>query len=160
MLIIMKKSIVINLLMLLIAVPLMTINAQDKKEKEIDLNEYLGVRLYKVFETFGNPNDLFCSADGKNETIIDYGSFAFQIGHKTVTIVYFWNNFHGTVFGVSIGSSMDDLEKTYGKPSAVKKSKIDGTAIWIFNIEKTDRMFIVFFDKNGKIDRMQIEWLN
>lgn len=160
MLIIMKKSIVINLLMLLMAVPLVTMNAQDKKEKGIDLNEYLGARLYKVFETFGNPHDLYCSADGKNETIIDYGPFAFQIGHKEVTIVYFWNNFPGTVFGVSIGTSKDDLEKTYGKPSAVKKSKIDGAAIWIYNIVKTDRMFIVFFDKNGKIDRMQIEWIN
>ena len=134
--------------------------AQNNKQKGIDLNEFMGARLYKVFKTFGNPRDLFCSADGNNETIMDYGSFAFQIGNKEVTIVYFWDNFPGKVFGVAMGTSKTDLEKQYGKPDLVKHSKIDGNLIWIYNLPDTDRMFIVFFDKNEKIKRMQIEWLS
>ena len=137
-----------------------SLNAQDSNQSRIDLNEFLGARLYKVFQTFGTPRDVFCSADGKGEVILDYGIFGLQIGHKEVTIVYFWGNFPGEAFGIKSSMTATEIEKILGKPDDTKISKSDKTPIYIYNMPDTDRMFIIFFDKNNKIDRMQIEWLD
>jgi len=155
-----KKTFLVKIFLILFVSAVNLNLAQDDLKKDpVDLKEFLGVRLYKIFEVFGNPYDLFCSADGKSETILDYGTFAFQVGNKTVNIVYFWENFKGIVFEVSIGTSSEDLFKKYGKPTLEKRSTIDGNVIWVYNLVKTDRMFVVFFDKDNKISRMQIEWI-
>ncbi len=134
--------------------------AQTTKQEEIDLNDFMGARLYKVFNTFGTPSDVYCSADGKGEVILDYGIFALQIGNKTVTIVYFWSNFTSTVFGLKMGMPKDDIIKTLGKPGDIKTSAADNNEILIYKLSDTDRMLIIFLDKNNKIYRMQIEWLS
>ena len=141
---------------------LMTANmfGQESEKSKTDLNEFLGVRLYKVFKTFGTPRDVFCSADGRGETILDYGAFAFQIGNRTVSIVYFWENFTGKVFGLTIGMTAEQVKKAIGNPNDIKQSKADGTPIWIYNLIDTDRMLVIIFNKSNKIERIQIEWLS
>jgi hypothetical protein len=155
-----EKFIKLYLLILISFVAVSGLTAQENKEKPIDLNEFLGARLYKVFKTFDKPRDVFCSGDGKGEVVLDYGTFAFQIGNKTVTIVYFWENFPGVVFGVKTDMSMDKIKEVLGKPNETKVSKIDGGTILIYTIPQTDRMFVVIFNKQGRIIRMQIEWLD
>ena len=128
----------------------------DSKLSKMDLGEYLGARLYKIFQTFGSPEDIICSSDDRGEPIMDFGKFAFQIGSKTATIVYFWENYPGSVLGFKVGDSKFDLEKKYGKPNVEKDGK-DGSLIWIYTFKDIDRYFVVFFDDNAKIKKMQLE---
>jgi hypothetical protein len=129
---------------------------EDTKLAKMDLSEYLGARLYKLFQTFGTPDDIACSNDERGEPILDFGKFAFQIGAKTVNIIYFWENYPGKVMGFKVGDSRADLEKKYGKPNVEKDAK-DGSLIWIYNFKEIDRYFVVFFDDDAKIKKMQLE---
>ena len=113
-----------------------------------------------MFKTFSTPFDVFCSADGKGEVVLDYGQFGFQIGNKMVSVIYFWENFPGTVFGVTTKMTAEQIIEKLGKPSETKVSKIDGGNIYIYTMPDTDRMFVIIFNKQGSVTRFQIEWLS
>jgi len=130
------------------------------KEKELDLFELMGARLYKVFETFGAPRDIFCSSDGRGEAILDYGIFGLQIANKMVDIVYFWETYPDEVMGVKIGNSVDIVVKALGKPSQEKKSTLENEPIYIYYFTKIDKILVIFFDDKLNVKRMQIEWIN
>jgi len=124
------------------------------------IGDYLGIRLLKIFQTFGHPTDVFCSSDQTNETVLDYGKFGFQIGKKTVTIVYCWGSYDKAENGVNIGDLKKDVETKIGKPNKEKNSTLDGSLIWIWNYKETERYFVVFFDEDAKVKKMQWELMD
>ena len=156
------KKINLRFILFVIIVSFISFNpifSQEKTDenKTIDLNEYIGSRLYKVFNDIGLPNDVVCSADGGSGVILNYDIFGIQIDDKIVSVIYFWDNFPGEVFGNKIGTTKKELEEKYGKPDSEKKSSVDGSDVWIYNLKDTDRYFVLIFDENSKVKRIQIE---
>lgn len=132
----------------------------QSQQKNVDLFDFMGARLYKVFESFGAPRDIFCSSDGRGEAILDYGIFGLQISNKMVDIVYFWETYPDEVMGVKIGNSTDIVIKALGKPTQEKKSTSEGEPIYLYYFTKIDKVLAIFFDTQLKVKRMQIEWIN
>jgi hypothetical protein len=130
---------------------------ENTDTNSVDLNDYLGARLYKVFTDIGVPDDVICSAEGRSGVILDYTFFGLQIENKTVSVIYFWNNFPGEVFGNRIGLTKKEIESKYGKPDSEKTSSVDGSLIWIYGLKDTDRYFVIIYDENAKVIRYQIE---
>lgn len=152
------KKLFLTIFSIFLIASLQNVNSQTKDTKNID--ELLGSRLMKVFQSLGNPIDLFCSADGRNETVLEYGKFGFQIGKKIVNIIYYWENYDLPVNGISIGDMKKDAETKLGKPDKEKTSSIDGDLIWIYDQKDKERYFVIFFDENAKVKRIQWELMD
>ena len=74
-----------------------------------EIADLVGCRLFKVFATFGYPEDM-SPTDAKSETpkvFLDYGSYGFKIRHKYVHSCVFFSSWEGTIFGVRMGDSID-----------------------------------------------------
>ena len=141
--------------------PSLVLDAQENTSATPDkIGDYLGGRMFKIFQTFGHPTDVFCSSDANNETILDYGKFAFQIGKKTVTIVYCWGTYDKAENGIKIGDLKKDVEAKLGKPDKEKNSTLDSSLIWIWNYKETERYFVIFYDEDAKVKKMQWELMD
>ena len=77
-------------------------------------------RLAKLFATFGIPDDVRAYREddqAKDDTVVlDYGAYGFKVRKKTVRNCLFWPNWKGTIKGIKIGDSRDDVAKVLGKP--------------------------------------------
>src|SRR5262245_25273685 len=138
-----------------VAVPV----GQDTKGKDAPSDEQIidmvGGRLAKIFVRFGTPADLFpVRANESPEmdlVILEYRSFAFGIRNKTVQTCYFVRGWAGTIKGIKLGDSREQVVKTLGKeyePSDVVNN--DNVYDFAWDLKETDSLLWAIFDKQDK----------
>ena len=117
-----------------------------------------GASLDKVFAQFA-PADVYpyrrATADDDGVTF-DYGSYGFNVHNKTVCTCFFWSGWKGTIKGVKIGDSQQDVEKVLGTVHQVDKT-VSQSALGDFGYDLIDAVLWIDFDKNDKVYRADLD---
>ena len=118
-----------------------------------------GARLAKVFAQFGTPTNIYPyrgSTPDNDGVTFDYGTYGFNINSKTVCTCFFWSGWKGTVNGIKIGDSQQDVEKVLGTTHQVDKTASQ-SALGDFGFDLIDAVLWIDFDKNDKVYRVDVD---
>lgn len=121
--------------------------------------EMCGARLSKVFAKFGVPEDVSVSRGSKPEldtVIVEYGKFRFQVRDKTVHTVLFDSWWHGTVKGVKIGDSREQVAKVLGAAQKTAKSSL-GVEDYAYSLKDLDATLWTDFDKDEHVRLIEVQ---
>jgi hypothetical protein len=118
-----------------------------------------GANLAKLFTQFGTPADIIPyrgntpDNDGVN---LNYGDYGFNFRNKTVVTCFFWSTWKGTIQGIKIGDSHQDVEKVLGTTHQTDKTTSQ-SALGDFGFDLIDAMLWVDFDKNDKVFKVEVD---
>jgi hypothetical protein len=130
-------------------------SAKQPTDKEV--LDMCGARLKKVFAKFGTPVDLIVSDDNDGGVNLDYGTFGFKIKAKTATTCFFWPEWTGSVKGIKIGDTKEQVLKALGKNTKTF-NRPDGQEDYGWAVtDPEDTVFWTYFDKDGKVRKMDVE---
>ena len=112
-------------LLLTILLPAVSVGGDEKSgdrtpPTDRQVIELVGKDFAQVFARFGTPADIIAVAGPKNslETVLDFGSFGFNIQNKKVRICQFWSDFPGTVDGIKLGTRLTTSFKNWASRSS------------------------------------------
>jgi hypothetical protein len=88
---------------------------------------------------------------------LDYGAYGFKVRKKTVRNCLFWPNWKGTIQGVKIGDSRDDVAKVLGKPSLTFTEKTGVVSGYGYELKDLDSKLWADFDANGKVNMVEVD---
>ena len=115
-------------LVLTVLLPAVSVRGQEKNgdhtpPTDQQVIELVGKDFAQVFARFGTPADVVAVSGPKGalETVLDFGTFGFNVQNKKVRICQFWSNWPGTVDGIKLGTPIDDVVQKLGKPVLVEK---------------------------------------
>lgn len=95
---------------------LFSLNIACADESE-EIYSLIGMRLVKVFNKVGFPNDIYgTGVEGSYEVILEYDGFYFKISNKSAILVGFANNYTKSIKGIYIGDERKKVEKKLGTP--------------------------------------------
>jgi hypothetical protein len=126
---------------------------------EAAITDACGARLSKIFSQFGDPVDLAVyhgSTERRDAVILDYATFGFDVREKIVRACRFWPEWQGTVNGIKIGASRDEVLKKLGSKFTGGKND-DGSETLFWPMKDPDLQFIVDFNKDGKSYLARVE---
>jgi hypothetical protein len=118
-----------------------------------------GASLAKVFAQFGTPSNVYAyrgSTPDDDGVTVDYDTFGFNVNNKTVCTCLFWSGWKGTINGIKIGQSRQDVENVLGTAHQVDKT-VSQSAQGDFGFDLIDAVFWVDFDKNDKVCRVDVD---
>ncbi len=118
-----------------------------------------GARLAKMFAQCGTPIDLRVKRGEKpeeDEVLCNYGTYAFRVRDKQVRTCFLWIDWKGTIKGIKIGDTREDVVKVLGKPYIIEKNKDGVITDYGYELKELDADFFANFDKDGKVWRVEI----
>ena len=144
----MKRQIIICILLFIFAGMAFSQGRRTNPEPDeiIDLH---GKRLINMFETFGNPNDLYGYSDGG--VMVRYESFGFHIKEKLIRMCCFFKEYTLPVNGIKIGETKTSIINTLGKPDRKADDK-DGKIIYLaYDIPGKDAYYIYCINMESEV---------
>ena len=140
-----------------------SVSAQDSARKDsvtdATIINLCGGRLSKVFAQCGTPVDLRAkrgSSPAEDDVLCDFGTYAFRVRDKQVRTCFFWIDWKGTVKGIKIGDTREDVVKVLGKPYIIEKDKDGVVTDYGYDLKDLDSDFFANFDKDGKVWRFEV----
>jgi hypothetical protein len=118
-----------------------------------------GGRLAKAFHEFGTPVEVFVTRGNKPEddsVVLDFGTFGLNIRNKTVVSSYFYKEWQGTIKGIKIGDSREQVVKVLGNKFDASKNSV-GVDDAGYDLKDNDAVFWVDFDKDNKVIKVEIQ---
>jgi hypothetical protein len=138
-------------------------SAQDATRKDsvtdATVINLCGGRLSKMFAQCGTPVDMKVkrgSTPAEDDVLCDYGTYAFRVRDKLVRTCFLWIDWKGTVKGIKIGDTREDVVKVLGKPYIVEKDKDGVITDYGYDLKDLDADFFANFNKDGKVWRVEI----
>jgi hypothetical protein len=123
-----------------------------------------GERLARMFAQFGTPTDAYAlrgSTPDLDGVIFTYGTYAFTVRDKTVHTCWFMSGWTGTIKGIKIGDSQQDVEKVLGTTHQTDKTTSQSTlGDFGFDLKDLDAVFWAEFDKNNKVYQIEVDLNN
>src|SRR5207247_5614682 len=139
---------------------------QERKGKDAPTDEAIinmvGGRLAKMFAQFGTPEEIYpVRAEDNPEmdfVMLNYPTaFAFGVRQKTVGVCYFFPGWRGTIKGINLGDSREQVVKILGNDfenSEIKNEEGVDDCKW--DLKENDARLWVIFDKNNQATRVQV----
>ena len=119
-----------------------------------------GARLSKMFARYGQPKALWVArgnAEDDDEVICSYeGGYMFRVRGTEVKRCFFWKQWKGSIHGIKIGDSREEVLKALGDPSMTFKDKDGVVTDYGYKFKDLDVKFFANFDKDGKVWRVEV----
>ena len=119
-----------------------------------------GSAFAKVFAQFGLPGDITAvrrSTRSKDGVLLDYGAFGFLVRHKVVDACFFWSDWKGSIRGIKMGDSRENVVKVLGsKPRYTIRDKDNAITAYGYDLKGSDVCYFANFDDHGKLDKVEI----
>jgi hypothetical protein len=120
-----------------------------------------GTRLVKVFAKFGQPSDLYPyrgDTTDKDGVTMDYGLFTFSFRDKIIRSCFFWQQWTGTIKGIKMGDSRQDVEKALGTNHQTDKADaVSAGGDYGFDLKDLGVTLWFDFDQNDKVNKVEVQ---
>ena len=149
----------------LMAVGVASAEAQDRTTPAKDavtdatIINSCGSRLFKMFAQYGTPGDLRVirgDTPAEDEVLCDYEAHGFRVRNKVIQSCFFWEDWKGSIRGIKIGDSREDVVKVLGTPPITVKDKKGVVTVYGYELKDLDDKFFTNFDKDGKVWRGEV----
>jgi hypothetical protein len=117
-----------------------------------------GGRQAKLFALYGPPGDLWAdrgATEAEDDVFLGYGSFGFKVRDKAVRVCFFFKGWKGTIRGIKIGDSYEDVTKVLGAPRTTVKDKTGAITAYGYQFKDLDANFFANF-RGGKVWRVEV----
>jgi hypothetical protein len=120
-----------------------------------------GARLSKLFAQLGPPENVRPERGDKPEeddVFFDYGAAGFgcKVRNKAVPVCFFFKDWKGTVRGIKIGDSREDVVKVLGNATTTVKDKNGVITAYGYDLKELDAYFFANVDETGKVWRVEV----
>jgi hypothetical protein len=120
-----------------------------------------GARLSKLFAQVGLPDNIRPERGAKPEednVFFDYGAAGYgcKVRSKVVYACFFFKDWKGTVRGIKIGDSREDVVKVLGKAPTTVNDKNGAVTAYGYELKDLDADFFANFDETGKVWRVEV----
>ena len=159
----MRTTLACAVLIVLIAAGAEAQNAAGPAKKEVTdmmIINTCGDRLVKMFGQYGTPLDVVPirgDTPDDDDVLVDYGTYIFRVHDRIVRFCFFRNEWPGTILGIKIGDSREDVEKVLGAPRTTFKDKNGVLTDYGYHMKDLGIEFYANFDDNGKLKRVEIK---
>lgn len=110
-------------------------------------------------QQFGAP-ELVIAKRGKesdnDDVLFNYGPFILRVHHDTITNCFFLNTWKGSIRGIRIGDSREDVVNALGKPRIIY-SKAGVETDYGYVLKDSNAMLYANFNDDGNVKRVEID---
>ena len=137
-------------------------NATPAKDAVTDATiiDICGGRLAKMFAQFGPPSHILAirgDTPDEDDVLCDYESYMFRVHDKVIRFCFFRTDWKGTIRGIKIGDSREDVVKVLGTAPITVKDKNGVITAYGYRMKDLDVQFHADFDEEGKVKRVEID---
>jgi hypothetical protein len=118
-----------------------------------------GGRVGDMFARYGTPVDVVPirgKEPDEDDVICNYGAYMFRVRDRMVRCCFFLKTWKGSIQGIKIGDSRDDVVKVLGEAPIVFKDKKGVVTDYGYRMKKLGVKLYANFDEDGKLKRVEI----